>query len=450
MYRKYILHWLILLLCIATVCNAQREERSERSNNSKIIFETHNFHSTQPSKSRLDILYRVPYDFFIFIKNPDAVSPPFVAHGEITVDLIDKNKSIASHAFFHKTLEANDPSPSFSTKSFLEGMTSCDLPPGEYTLQIEITDHESGRVYRNEPQSVRLRDFSKEQFQLGDILLLNPRPVNTDTILPFNDGGDVPFARHFEIYSELITPVPRESIRVDCKLFSVVHERDSLILVLHDSLIGVPTSEKNIIQLGTNESEKYYILSKASTDSLAGLWFTVQNDTLTEGSYRIELTATARNQTVHTGQSFRIRWFDKPFSLQSIPNAIDALSYIADKDEIDNMRHADEKTQKILFDAFWKKRDPTPNTAFNEVMNEYYRRVDYATNAFSTIQQRNGMKTDRGKTYIFYGPPESTSRELSPSSFPTETWVYSRLHKKLIFTDKSKRGDYQLTATEDR
>ncbi len=290
MFRKYILHWFILLLCIASVGNAQREERSERSNNSKIVFETHNFHSTQPSKSRLDILYRVPYDFFIFIKNPDAVSPPFVAHGEITVDLIDKNKSIASHAFFHKTLEANDPSPSSSTKSFLEGMTSCDLPPGEYTLQIEISDHESGRVYRNEPQSIRLRDFSMEQFRLGDILLINPR-VNNDTIRPFNDGGDVPFARHFEIYSELIAPVPQESIRVDCKLFSVVHERDSLVLILHDSLIGVPTSENKLVQVGTNESEKYYMLSKASTDSIIGLWFTVQNDTLTEGSYRIELTA---------------------------------------------------------------------------------------------------------------------------------------------------------------
>jgi len=288
-----------------------------------------------------------------------------------------------------------------------------------------------------------------EQFQLGDILFIKPRTVHNDTIVPYNDGGDVPFAKHFEIYSELIAPLPPESLRLDCKLFSVVHERDSLVLVLHDSLIGVSASGKKILQLSSNESEKYYTLSESSSNSLIGVWFPIQCDTLTEGSYRIELTATARNQSTHIDRSFHIRWFDKPFSLQSIPNAIDALSYIADKDEIDKMRHADEKTQKILFDAFWKKRDPTPNTAFNEAMNEYYRCVDYATTAFSTLQQRNGMKTDRGKAYIFYGAPETTSRDLSPSSFPTETWVYSRLHKKLFFTDKSKRGDYQLTATED-
>jgi GWxTD domain-containing protein len=119
------------------------------------------------------------------------------------------------------------------------------------------------------------------------------------------------------------------------------------------------------------------------------------------------------------------------------------------EDEFRAIKDADHKRQKALFDQFWKRLDKTPQTAYNEVMAEYYKRVDYAFTNFSTIGQHNGIKTDRGKAYILYGPPSSISRDLSPSASPKETWMYTSLRKKLIFVDEKRNGNYRILTSED-
>ena len=51
---------------------------------------------------------------------------------------------------------------------------------------------------------------------------------------------------------------------------------------------------------------------------------------------------------------------------------------------------------------FWLRRDPTPGTIENEFKEEHYRRIAYANEHFSGGVP--GWKTDRGRTYIMYGP----------------------------------------------
>ena len=73
-----------------------------------------------------------------------------------------------------------------------------------------------------------------------------------------------------------------------------------------------------------------------------------------------------------------------------------------------------------FIEQFWLRRDPTPGTARNEYQEEHYRRIGYASGRFSG-PQIPGWKTDRGRIYILYGPPDEL--EVHPAT-TREAWLY--------------------------
>src|SRR5690606_34372307 len=83
-----------------------------------------------------------------------------------------------------------------------------------------------------------------------------------------------------------------------------------------------------------------------------------------------------------------------------------------------------EREQSIL--SYWKARDPSPGTPYNELMAEYYRRIDHAAVAFRTGAGPipNGLRTDQARIYIVHGPPEGVDRTFPPTGGVEETWTY--------------------------
>ena len=63
----------------------------------------------------------------------------------------------------------------------------------------------------------------------------------------------------------------------------------------------------------------------------------------------------------------------------------------------------DEERDQFI-EQFWLRRDPTPDTVENEFKEEHYRRIAYANEHFASGIP--GWKTDRGRIYIMYGPPD--------------------------------------------
>jgi GWxTD domain-containing protein len=53
---------------------------------------------------------------------------------------------------------------------------------------------------------------------------------------------------------------------------------------------------------------------------------------------------------------------------------------------------------------FWQRRNPTPGSSENPFREEHYRRIAYANEHFASGIP--GWKTDRGRIYISYGPPD--------------------------------------------
>ena len=66
-------------------------------------------------------------------------------------------------------------------------------------------------------------------------------------------------------------------------------------------------------------------------------------------------------------------------------------------------------------ETFWYRRDPTPDTVENEFREEYFRRVMYANERFGG--RIPGWKTDRGRIYIVYGPPDEIDSHPSGGTY---------------------------------
>jgi GWxTD domain-containing protein len=120
----------------------------------------------------------------------------------------------------------------------------------------------------------------------------------------------------------------------------------------------------------------------------------------------------------------------------------------------------DEREQFI--EQFWERRNPNPGSPENEFKEEYYRRIAYANERFASGFP--GWKTDRGRIYIVYGPPDEIEAHPSggtyirpteegggeTSTYPFETWRYRYIdgigtNIILEFVDPTMTGEYHLT-----
>jgi GWxTD domain-containing protein len=120
----------------------------------------------------------------------------------------------------------------------------------------------------------------------------------------------------------------------------------------------------------------------------------------------------------------------------------------------------DEREQFI--EQFWERRNPNPGSPENEFKEEYYRRIAYANEHYASGIP--GWKTDRGRIYITWGPPDEIDSHPSggtydrppeegggeTSTYPFEQWRYRYIegignNVILEFVDPSMSGEYHLT-----
>lgn len=115
-----------------------------------------------------------------------------------------------------------------------------------------------------------------------------------------------------------------------------------------------------------------------------------------------------------------------------------------------------------FIEAFWQRRDPTPDTEENEYKDEHYRRIAYANEHFAAGIP--GWRTDRGRMYIMYGKPDSIDSHPmggpyqrpaeegggSTETYPFEVWRYRYLEGigqevEIEFVDTCGCGEYHMT-----
>ncbi len=120
----------------------------------------------------------------------------------------------------------------------------------------------------------------------------------------------------------------------------------------------------------------------------------------------------------------------------------------------------DEEREQYI-EAFWRRRDPNPDTEVNEYLEEHFERIAYANQHFASGIP--GWKTDRGRIYIMYGPPhDKESHPMggqydrpsyhgggSTTTYPFEVWFYRHLPGvgsgvEIEFVDPTGTGEYRI------
>jgi len=105
--------------------------------------------------------------------------------------------------------------------------------------------------------------------------------------------------------------------------------------------------------------------------------------------------------------------------------------------------------QEFIVD-FWAKRDPDPDTEVNEFKREFERRVDYSNKRFR--EGGLGMNTDRGRIYIYMGPPDKFEEYPTHNDpeirGPILWWIYYEYELLIEFADVRADGQFKIQRTE--
>jgi len=140
----------------------------------------------------------------------------------------------------------------------------------------------------------------------------------------------------------------------------------------------------------------------------------------------------------------------------------DVIYIITDEERQAFKRFGTDEEREQFIEQFWLRRDPTPDSQENEFKEEHYRRIAYTNERFASGIP--GWKTDRGRIYIAFGPPDENESHPSggtyerpfeegggtTSTFPFEKWRYRWLEgigSDIIieFVDTTMTGEYRMT-----
>ena len=139
------------------------------------------------------------------------------------------------------------------------------------------------------------------------------------------------------------------------------------------------------------------------------------------------------------------------------------VAYIITEPErkaFNQLQNDDEREQFV--EQFWLRRDPTPDTQENEFKEEHYRRIAHANERFASGIP--GWRTDRGRIYITFGPPDEIESHPSGGAYqrpmeqgagssvayPFEVWRYRYIEGigsniMIEFVDPTMTGEYRMT-----
>src|SRR4026209_272650 len=139
----------------------------------------------------------------------------------------------------------------------------------------------------------------------------------------------------------------------------------------------------------------------------------------------------------------------------------DVTYIITDEERKAFKKLASDDERERFIEEFWRRRDPDPDTDENELKEEYYERIAYANEHFSSGVA--GWKTGRGRSWIMYGKPDE--RETHPmggsyerpswegggstTTYPFEIWFYRYLGRvgsgvEIEFVDPTGSGEYRI------
>ncbi len=371
------------------------------------------FYSGKDSTTRVDVYIQIPYTSITFIKTGSGFSGSYGI--SLSVYNKDKEKLIAEKTW-NGTLNANHFDETVSKNNYSLSLKSFYLKPGEYFLRTSVENKEAKNDYTKESMFT-VRNLSGS-VAVSDIMLLSKKfeEKGKNKIVPNITGNVAAQQNGLPVFYEIYAKQPAK-IKIDYK---VLEKKQSVIY--SDTLT-------RMIDSGQTQ-----------------IFNTIKDSSFNLGLYMLNITIKdSQNSTLASiNKAFFSRWSGVPTTVTDLNKAIDELDYIASTSQINHIKEAKTKKEKLKrFIDFWKTEYPSSSTEDNPVFNEYYGRVAYANAHFSHYIE--GWKTDMGMVFILLGPPDNIDRHpFDIDAKPYQVWQYYNLNLSLIFVDETGFGDYRL------
>jgi len=370
-------------------------------------------------------LYKIPVKSLIFSKDNEVYS----AAVQITVEVSDSNSNFIQRHFNDRNITFDDFSLTSDPNAYIEGVITFPFENKTIVVTSSFFDANSQKEIFTKEQIVQ--KAKNDEFELLTPIILSDNVLkcgeNDARVLP-NFGGFIPFENNS--YDILI---PSTDTTLENLFVKIISQKDTVF----DGII----EQRELERISFTECEDRIIISSDSISTLINIFYLAQlTHKLKEGPIEIIVS---KSESFLNKKSFRpiVKWLNKPISLSDPESAIKLLRFIIKYDSIKQILKNSDNYDSLLH-RFWKKIDPSPTTEYNELMAEYYERIDYSVNNFSTITGLSGIETNRAKIYILYGKPTSVERGSNGDGKISETWTYSKLQKKFIFVDEKGTGEF--------
>lgn len=412
----------------------------------QLYAESHLLATNKNDSADVLVIFKVMYDALTFTQeNIVQGKDPFMAVGNIEAIFKDSDGIIRKRALFTDTAYVDKFEEANSKNKYMYGHLFVTLPLSKYKITVQINDKHTQNIIKQEVELKADKSFSSKE-SLGSMIFgYFPNDNDQSIFSPSILGNNLSFTSS---NGRILIPV---SYKTGFGSFNYsIKKIDSDKGKYWDEPVNlsgrasfIPNSIFDLDNQKSNSQLIFKLIDLENSDSEIKSGFIdikIPSNVFVPGKYELAVFNESNKDTMNS--SFEVIWDDMPLSFKAVDYALKSMYYLLTDDEFDNMDSGNEikKFKKIL--AYWKPKDPTPNTPYNEAMTEYFKRVDYAYFNLQTIKERDGSRTDRGKVYILYGQPDEIKSNLKDGT-TTETWRYEKLNKTFTFTIVSV-GVYKL------
>ncbi len=343
----------------------------------------------------------------------------------------------------------------------LVGQIGIAIPPGNYSMLLEMSDRNDSSSMDSVTERIMVPTYSFDKLQTSDIELCSEISAgdpsqqgafykNTYNVVPNPKlvyGAGLPIIYYYvEVYNIPDTPVD--------SLFTVQYEvRDAFGQVRKDRTVTRKKFGATSVEVGTvNGSDLKtgsYTFIFTVVDSAANTYATSSRRFFV---YNPGLGAPESAGSSLAGASVLSTVF-ATMGMEQVNKEFEEARYISTPKEKEQFRELQSLPAKrqYLYD-FWKKRDSNPESGVYSVRTQYLQRVAYANDNFR-VGSREGWRTDRGRVYIVYGPPDQIDRHPNEGNLkPYEIWYYNSIQGGVTFDfiDRTGFGNYQLVNSSAR
>lgn len=356
-----------------------------------------------------------------------AAKKGYVARYQLQAYILDEEGDEVAAGFFADEISVEDYAQTAQHGRKRQASFNFNLPEGRYSARIHLVDeHIQKEALVQKDFTVQVQ--SRQSFGLSDILLARQEEVlTTDNRL-----------------AKTVLPFPEKSYGLNQPRLYCSFEIYQMDSQQGDSL-------EYTISYIDPQNESFILETKRLSSKLDRIPVLYSFDTknFIPGVYRliVRVNAGNRDEQLERTNSFVIQQNLLDLRFYAFEDIVDELELIADRGEIKRIKKLPEAAIQGALYAFWEKRDPTPGTPENEIMQEFYKRLDYARTHFGMYgDSPRGALTDQGKVYVVFGAPDTRKREkLSSRMFGLqETWFYQDQSLQLVFRSRIGESDFQL------